>query len=677
MSKDQTNMKHYIYNIVAGAAMSSLLLAGSSCTDYLDKSADSDVSEATAFQNYMNFQGFVDEIYNCIPDKESCYWTTTFNWGEDEIMNTGEGDAHFSHHMDIGDLKWWYQTGEPNQYFGRRVGTDPTSDDKFNHRTYDHAWYCIRKCNVGLANLKLFAGTEAERKALEGQLYFFRAWWHEEMMQYLGGIPYIEEVLDGGSMTLPRLSYRECCLKAAADFEKAASLLPANWDKTPYGAQTSGHNQIRITRTAALAYAGKAKLWAASPLTAGDKDAIAPQPKGTAYDAALAGEAATLLGTALSEVIENKTPYALATFNYSDIYNHTEASSDEFSYHEIFYTVSQNWKTPGGTETVFRGPGHEGNGTNWNFAKLWGSKIGSLVEHDKIIHQPTANYVNYAYGMANGEPAYIVQGGALVPNTAGGFDPSHPFKDRDPRFYHDIVFDGFRFVTTTIEDSDPFRPQQYCNFQTGGYMRDNNQASRTGYFCQKLNPHQCNSFDGYYNWSYSLQAYLPYMRLAEIYLLYAEALAASNGTTAGGCSLNAVMAINVLRNRVGCAEVPESKSGAELMEIIRRERACELAFEGFRWNDLQRWCLLDKAPYNQKYSQEFKRVHADGEIDIKGVKYPVENEWYRKNDPRDAEVTGWTEKKILDRLIEAKHYWFPFPDSEVYLYEEFGQNPGW
>ena len=100
----------------------------------------------------------------------------------------------------------------------------------------------------------------------------------------------------------------------------------------------------------------------------------------------------------------------------------------------------------------------------------------------------------------------------------------------------------------------------------------------------------------------------------------------------------------------------------KFMDEVRRERACELAFEGFRWNDLQRWLLLTEAPYNIKTSQEFKRV---GNYD------------FSKNDPRDAEVTGWHEELILERSLSTKHYLFPFKDEDVYLYEEFPQNPGW
>ena len=100
----------------------------------------------------------------------------------------------------------------------------------------------------------------------------------------------------------------------------------------------------------------------------------------------------------------------------------------------------------------------------------------------------------------------------------------------------------------------------------------------------------------------------------------------------------------------------------KFMDEVRRERAVELAFEGFRWNDLQRWLLLTEYPYNIKTSQEFKRV---GNYD------------FTKKDPRDAEVTGWSEKTILTRDFSEKHYLLPLKQSDVYLYPEFGQNPGW
>jgi hypothetical protein len=273
--------------------------------------------------------------------------------------------------------------------------------------------------------------------------------------------------------------------------------------------------------------------------------------------------------------------------------------------------------------------------------------------------------------MANGEPILNADGSF---NAQSGFDPTHPFKDRDPRFYHDIMFDGFKFLNADPKETD--KPFQYLEMFTGGNMvptgnpeREAN-GSRTGYFCQKLVPHQCNKYDGMYNWGGALQTYLPYLRLADIYLLYAEAGAAAGGANyKAKCSLTAAAAINVLRDRVGAGHVADRfvADQKKFIDEVRRERACELAFEGFRWQDLQRWLLLTEYPYNVKTRQEFKRV---GNYD------------FAENDPRDAEVTGFDptvsgQTVIVERKFGTKHYLLPLKESDVYLYSEYPQNPGW
>ena len=54
---------------------------------------------------------------------------------------------------------------------------------------------------------------------------------------------------------------------------------------------------------------------------------------------------------------------------------------------------------------------------------------------------------------------------------------------------------------------------------------------------------------------------------------------------------------------------PEYISNSQkFMDEVRRERAVELSFEGFRFNDLQRWLLLTEEPYTTKTSQEFESV---------------------------------------------------------------------
>ena len=648
--------------IFMGVAALSMALGSVSCADYLDKEPDSDVNPEMAFMNFTNFQGFVEEAYNCIPNKESNFWCCTFNWGEDEIMNTGGGDSHVTAHFDLGDYRNWYSNDQ--SFLHRGSGSlNSTSNDKFAH-SLEHAWYVIRKMNLGLENIdKLTNATQEEKNLIKGQLLFMRAWWHEEMIVWFGGMPYVDHVIAAdGPFDLPRLSFQECALRCAEDFRAAADLLPDNWDNTTVGKRTLGKNDLRITKVCALGYLGKVLLWAASPLNEkGAQLGAAKSGVTYQYNAELAGRAADALAEAIADIESGKTPYSLAEYKYSDIYNHEADKSSNSNFSDIFYTTGQSWKMPGSVEAIMRGPMPDINGSNWNFTKLWGPKVNNLVEHDAIIHMPTANYINYAYGMENGLP---------ITDPESGFDPTHPFKNRDPRFYHDIMFDGFKFLNTTPGSDD--RPFQYLEMFTGGNMvptgdpaRSAN-GSRTGYFCQKLVPHQCNRYDGMYNWGGALQTYLPYMRVADIYLMYAEAGAAIQGPAYKNnkCQRAAVDAINLLRDRVGAGHVAEKylMDKNKFMDEVRRERACELAFEGFRWNDLQRWLLLTEYPYNVKTRQEFKRV---GNYD------------FTKNDPRDAEVTGWSETVIVERAFELKHYLLPLKDEDVYLYGDYPQNPGW
>lgn len=634
----------------------SLICGFASCTDYLDKTPDSTVNADEAFKNFTNFQGFVEEVYNCIPNKESNFWCCSFNWGEDEILNTGKGDSHETAHFDLGDYSYWYS--DP-QSFLHSDGLNSTSTDKFSH-SLEHAWYCIRKCNLGLENLeKMTDCTQEEKNIIKGQLLFFRAWWHEELMEFYGGMPYVDTVLDDSqALTLPRLSFQECATKCAEDFRAAADLLPNDWDKTVIGKKTLGKNDLRITKVCALGYLGKVLLWAASPLNNLGAEVGASKNGDTyRYNVDFAAKAADALGEALSEVNSGKTPYALAEYKYSNIYDHEAADGSSSNFSDIFRTTGKGWKQPGSTEAILRAPYIGANGSNWNFTKNWGIKINEIVQHDAVIHQPTANYVNY-YGMANGLP---------LDDPESGFDPTHPFKGRDPRFYHDIIFDGFKYINTTIGKDDPDYQFKYVQMYTGSNLRSSSsQGCRTGYYCQKLVPHQANRYDGMYEWGGALQCDLPYMRLADIYLMYAEAGAAVQGANykSNKCNLTAEDAINVLRDRVEAGHVA-AKFAADkqkFMDEVRRERAVELAFEGFRWNDLQRWLLLTEYPYNIKTSQEFNRV---GNYD------------FTKKDPRDAEVTGWREKTILTRDFSEKHYLLPLKQSDVYLYPEFGQNPGW
>ena len=631
-----------LYTAICAVALCAASLT--SCTDYLDKSPDSDISATDAYKDFHNFQGFTEEIYNCIPYFTKGYWSNSWNWGEDEIMNVGI-DYHMCYKVDQGNFWGWqsdYDGWKSGWMDGGTGGSFvPNDDNRFTKMSlWQGAWYAIRKANIGLQNLDLMTdATQEEKNLIKGQLLFFRGWFYFELMQYFGGLPYFTEPLSAtAEFNAPRLSYQETADLAAKDLEEAAKLLPMNWDKTSVGANTSGKNQARVTKAAALGFLGKNYLWAGSPL-------MNKESQGSpTYNADYCKKAADVLGDLLTQVESGNTQYGLLPWD--------EVSNN-------FYTVNRGGHTPGTskdgsiTEAIMNGPDYSGwNATRFGQALQYGTK---LLNDNGVTSLPTANYVNY-YGMANGLP---------LTDKDSKFDETHPWKDRDPRFYKDIIYDGERIVKKELSEKDGTW-KQYADLQTNGRFRDETEGSRTGYLLYKFIDITCNKFDDGYGWSSQINMLIPWMRLADVYLLYAEAVTEGYGSPSAKsstCSLTAIDAVNKIRERAGVADVNAKFTGdkEKFMSELRRERAVELSFEGHRFNDLRRWLLLDKYPYNIKTSQEFLRV---GDIDP-------------EKDSKDEQVSGWSEKQILKRDFSEKHYWLPLKKKDCQIYPEFKQNPGW
>ena len=100
--------------------------------------------------------------------------------------------------------------------------------------------------------------------------------------------------------------------------------------------------------------------------------------------------------------------------------------------------------------------------------------------------------------------------------------------------------------------------------------------SRTSYYMRKFQ--NANNQSG-------VRRFFPIVRLAEIYLNYAEALNEADGPVA-----EVYNAMNPLRRRAGITEdLPAGMDKHEMRRRIRDERAVELAFEKQRFWDARRW----------------------------------------------------------------------------------------
>ncbi|TDD99504.1 RagB/SusD family nutrient uptake outer membrane protein [Flavobacterium cellulosilyticum] len=628
-------MKNYFKTIVKYSLLVGLVAFPISCEQYLDVSPNTLISDTEAFEDFTKFQGFTEELYQCIPDFTNGYWTNSWNWGEDEIQSSAR-DFHFVCKIDNGNLWGWQSQQDGWQAGWMNRNNVSTDNDRFHKDLWTLGWAGIRKANIGLANIDKLNATQEEKDLIKGQLLFFRGWFHFQFIQYFGGLPYIDTVLPSDQpLRLPRLSYAECANKAGADFRAAADLLPVDWDNTTVGKRTLGKNALRINKIMALGYLGKNYLWAASPLMNKESTGSAT------YNIEFCKKAAKAFGELLTNTEKSDSKYSLLPFtNYSD----------------NFYTTGKNWAIPGGAEAIFRGPYWGANGSNWGTSKQY--QPSPILADGDVKFLPTANYVDN-YGMANGLPITSI----TQADAESGYDPTHPWQGRDPRFYNDIVYDGVKCVKGTLPAAS--ESDRYAKLFTGGSYRNISTGSRTGYLLYKFIPITANKYDGGYDWGNNLNIHIPWMRLSDIYLMYAESAAIGyNSPTAKDEAYNktAVDAINIVRDRAGVGHVANKflASVDPFMNEVRRERAVELAFEGHRFNDLRRWMLFIKSPYTLKKSIEFDRDPS-----------------FSTANPKTNKVLNIRETVILERNLSDKHYWLPLKNADVNMYLEFAQNPGW
>ena len=170
--------KIFLTSVITLAGM----LGATSCTDYLDKSPYSDIEENDPYKNFKNFQGFTEELYNCIPVVSNSEYHTSFNFGEEDYWEPQELRL-FARNIDYGDFWGWTTCyySYPSSIRGGKANSQERSD---KGNLWKLCWYGIRKANIGIANLgNLVSATEEERNLIEGQLYFFRGWFHFMLME--------------------------------------------------------------------------------------------------------------------------------------------------------------------------------------------------------------------------------------------------------------------------------------------------------------------------------------------------------------------------------------------------------------------------------------------------------------------------------------------------------------
>lgn len=167
--------------------------------------------------------------------------------------------------------------------------------------------------------------------------------------------------------------------------------------------------------------------------------------------------------------------------------------------------------------------------------------------------------------------------------------------DREPRFYASLGFNRGVWYGAGRSYESPYTIQHYNHELANEKVGEC--ACITGYFAKKVI--NMETYQDEYDFHYEPYPW-PVIRLADLYLLYAEALNETEGPSPAVYEY-----LDKIRERAGLKGVlaswaeystdpskPNTQSG--LREIIHRERLIELALEGQRFWDLRRWLKAEK-----------------------------------------------------------------------------------
>ncbi len=235
--------------------------------------------------------------------------------------------------------------------------------------------------------------------------------------------------------------------------------------------------------------------------------------------------------------------------------------------------------------------------------------------------------------------AYLMTNGKAITDAGSGYDETNLSANRDPRLTATIVYDKYNWVNpdnTTqiiyIKPGSTVAPASNTNeYSTAG------QGTATGYYWRKyFDPNAVAGFNSGTN--------IHLIRYAEVLLDYAEAKQSLGQMTVAVWDKT----IKLIRQRAGFTDAGalEFPGTANMTNIIRNERRCELAMEGLRIDDIRRWKIAETVLNGWLHGAKY------GELS-------VDNGYLR----------------VQQRTFNAtRHYLWPVPPSERALNANLTQN---
>ncbi|MGQ8336972.1 RagB/SusD family nutrient uptake outer membrane protein [Sunxiuqinia sp. A32] len=575
--------------------LSVLIIALYGCDDYLDEIPDDRLTIEEVFQKKNTSEEYLANIYNYIRD-ESDQWN-----GNPWTGSVDEVDVAWAKHdiyqITIGN---WNATSAPFTFWSHFYNGIRSATYFINH--------------IDANDELLRVGGQHLVDQYKAEARFLRAYFYFMLMRQYGPVVLIgNDILAAdipvADLMLPRSSFNECVDYVVGQLDSAAVQLPI----VPAQDQDYG----RATKGAALAIKSRLLLYAASPLYNGN--------------------------SSLSSFRNLENEPLISLFYDREKWKRAADAAKEV----IDLDVYQLYKDPGGDLIKTQ---RDILLTPWNQECIFARKSNNQAAWD--VHCSIRRAGGWSGVGATQEmvDAYFMKDGKSIYESPlyseSGFtnNISNMYVDREPRFYASIIYNGQKYKGGSIVSDSVTVDFTYSGVdgkQVGG-----EDYTHTGYLVYKNVSSETNRLAGQYK-----SRPLVLIRLGEVYLNYAEALAEYGGSAA---ETEALSYLNLIRERagipqygVGVGALPVV-SGAELIEKIRMERRVELAFETHRWFDMRRW----KVAKENMGEMHGMRIDKNGE------------EFYQR-------VVAST------HVWKDEYYWWPIPQYEMDRANLIVQNPGW
>lgn len=591
----------------------------SSCEDYLDQYPYGNYTEEENWQNQAFVQGLVGQCYE--------YMTRDYNNNEGYYLDGATDNA--------------VVTSTTHAMNKLAVGSLVTGDDPFRGY-WQNDYRAISLVNLFLKDRRGYnsrflldkANNDLVRNRLQGEAFALRAWFQWDLLKRFGGkglngqlLGYpivLEPLMDyakdmSQQINLERNTYEECVAQIQADCDSAFKYLPiAHRDFLVPGVKTyaGGRYWGRMDGITTRAILADMYLTWASPLFNPGNDKSRYQ-KAAQY-------AKEVIDFKLN--VDGKVP---SGFNPANPLSWTNPNFPGivFSSRVVGSSNTNIATVSDAMERALYPSGFQGNGV-----------LGA-----------TQDFVD-AFPMKNGYP---------ITDPRSNYDPKNPYKDRDPRFYSMIFYNGAPVKqnnTGTLWYTFENWENAVGNVGVGKDAAGPRAVSRTNYHIKKFVSMKV-------NWSMSTITRDPHSKIfyewSHMVLAFAEAANEVEGPNGTQFGLSAKAAMKYLRTRKTYDNAnlfttdpyfdEVATDQAKFAEFIKNERRIETSFEGLRFYDMRRWSTS-----------------------LADVNKPVR----KAKITRDENGVFTYDSEVVDNRVFSSLY-LPIPYTEVLIMSNLVQNEGW